>query len=171
MQLRSHGVPESELDQPWIHVEPRREVEVVFNLTERYRNKDFPWKAAVDAYSKSSCGFVGSKREHALFEMQFGKMRHLETKTLMDVARVIRGSKLFIGNQSCPIRPFVNTAELESTECTARSSVLERLGKMWSYQIYERDSGMQAHHGGVLPRQRLRRWIRRRSSCSLGDPG
>lgn len=103
MQLRSHGVPESELDKPWIHVKPRHEAEVVFNLTERYRNKEFPWRMLASNYLDINAGFVGSKREHSIFEKAFGKVRHLETKTLMDVARVIRGSKLFIGNQSCPL--------------------------------------------------------------------
>lgn len=102
MHCRAFDVPESELDKPWISVEPRIEAKVIINLTPRYRNKSFPWSDVYEEYCNDAA-FVGSKDEHAQFVAYYGPIPHCDTKDLMDVARVIRGSKLFIGNQSCPL--------------------------------------------------------------------
>lgn len=102
MHCRKWGVPEHVLDLPWISVEPRHDAEVVLNLTTRWRNSDFPWKSVYSKY-KDSIGFVGSKYEHVQFETLYGPARHLETKDMYDIASVIAGSKLFIGNQSMPL--------------------------------------------------------------------
>lgn len=102
MHCRAFGVPETELDKPWIYAEPRREADVIINLTPRYRNREFPWKEVYLKYG-SRAAFVGSKDEHAQFVAHYGPIPHCDTKDLMDVAMVIKGSKLFIGNQSCPL--------------------------------------------------------------------
>jgi len=102
MHCRKWGVPEHVLDIPWISVDPVREEEVVVNLTIRWRNPSFPWKDVYRKYHKSM-GFVGSKHEHVQFETHYGPVRHIETKDMHDIASVIAGSKLFIGNQSMPL--------------------------------------------------------------------
>lgn len=102
MQCRSHGVPETELDKPWIDVPPKAEKPVIINLTERYRNREFPWGLVMGKYGKHA-GFVGSEKEHRLFVKEYGEIPHVPTPTLLDLAMVIKGSKLFVGNQSLPL--------------------------------------------------------------------
>jgi hypothetical protein len=102
MHCRKWDVPEHVLDIPWIEVVPVKEAEVVVNLTTRWRNVDFPWKQVYSKY-KDVMAFVGSQEEHAQFETHYGLVRHSKTKDLYDVASIIAGSKLFIGNQSMPL--------------------------------------------------------------------
>lgn len=102
MQLRSHGVPESELDKPWIKVSPRKTHRVIVNLTERYRNPQFPWRRVYDKYG-AEMGFVGTEKEHSLFVQNVGTCPKVETVSLLDLAQVIAGSELFVGNQSLPL--------------------------------------------------------------------
>lgn len=102
MHCRAFGVPETELDKPWISVEPRHEADVIINLTSRYRNNEFPWGLIYRKYKKVAA-LVGSHAEWCQFEKHYGPIKHCKTKDLLEVAQVIRGSKLFIGNQSCPL--------------------------------------------------------------------
>jgi hypothetical protein len=44
--------------------------------------------------------FLGLPHEHAQFVQTFGKVRYLPTKDLLQMASLIAGSSLFIGNQS-----------------------------------------------------------------------
>lgn len=102
MHVRHFNVPEYELDIPWITVEPKKDAEVVINLTTRYRNNEFPWGEIYRKYNRIA-GFVGTEQEHQMFIAHYGPIRKIETKNLHELARVIAGSKLFIGNQSCSL--------------------------------------------------------------------
>lgn len=99
--LDTHQVPLTEKDRAWLTVEPKREAAVVFNRSSRYHNPLFPWKSVVERYGKDAV-FVGFPEEHHTFCIQFGKVRHYPTKDLLEVAQVINGADLFVGNQSCP---------------------------------------------------------------------
>lgn len=89
-------------DEPWITLkeEPEKHNSVVVNRTKRYNNNRFPWKEIVDYYS-GRMTFVGLPHEHAQFQMEFGTVGYRPTATLKEVAQIIKGSQLFIGNQSC----------------------------------------------------------------------
>lgn len=102
MHCRTFGVPESELDRPWIKVKPKKVAPVIINLTERYRNPEFPWDEVYEKY-KDVAAFVGTKTEWMQYKAHYGPIEHCQTEDLLDVAQVVRGSKLFIGNQSCPL--------------------------------------------------------------------
>jgi hypothetical protein len=54
----------------------------------------------VEAHRHESC-FIGLQEEHLAFVEAFGEVPYLPTADLLEAARVIRGSRLFIGNQSC----------------------------------------------------------------------
>lgn len=73
---------------------------VVINRTARYHNDTFPWLEIVRHYSDLLL-FVGSPEEHLAFEQSFGSVEYRETRDLLQVAELIAGSELFIGNQSC----------------------------------------------------------------------
>lgn len=91
-------------DEPWLQIEEVRRVEgrdIVVNRTERFLNPDFPWQDLVRKYGKRMV-FLGTPVEHAKFA-QFGTIPRVPTANLLEVAQVIAGGKLFIGNQSCPL--------------------------------------------------------------------
>lgn len=114
--------------KPWLTVpDPRHEAEVIISRTERYHSGTFDWRKVLKCYS-GKLAFVGSENEWRLFCMQFGDVPHVKTKDLLEAAQVIAGSKLFVGNQSCPYAIAVglgHTAVLE--DCyTAADCYFER---------------------------------------------
>lgn len=101
-QLETHGVPLSAKNEAWISVpEARREAAVVFNRSARYHNPLFPWPSIVGRYGKDAV-FCGLPEEHQAFVRTFGPVPFLPTSDFMELAKVIAGCDLFIGNQSCP---------------------------------------------------------------------
>jgi hypothetical protein len=86
---------------PWLTVAPssKSKGRVIVNLTERYRNQSFRWKDVVKHYGDLIL-FVGLEHEHLYFCRDFGKVEHAKTDNLLQVAELIAGSELFIGNQS-----------------------------------------------------------------------
>lgn len=90
-------------DESWLVVDGAESVApFVFNRTPRYNTPDFPWKAVADKW-RSEAVFVGTEREHSNFQAMFGKVKYHPTPTLLDLARVIAGCRLFVGNQSTPL--------------------------------------------------------------------
>lgn len=103
LHLKTFGISYPE-NEPWLQLSEVRKVpgrDIVINRTERFTNPDFPWKELVRLYGQRMV-FVGTPQEHAQFA-QFGQVPRAETKNLLEVAQYVGGSKLFIGNQSCPL--------------------------------------------------------------------
>lgn len=104
-QLADHyqhwlNIPLGNRLNPWLRCgEPHKVSKYVFNRTERYRGKSFPWKEIVSV-TKGEAVFIGTHAEHGQFEREFGRVPYYRTSTLLEVANVIAGSELFIGNQS-----------------------------------------------------------------------
>ena len=89
-------------EDPWLfNVEPNRVARVVIHRSPRYHVKDFPWQKVLQKYGADII-FVGHWSEHAAFVQAFGPVAFYHTKTYMDLARVIQGAVLFVGNQSSP---------------------------------------------------------------------
>ncbi|WP_168218976.1 terminase large subunit domain-containing protein [Limnoglobus roseus] len=99
-EFMNTGHPDRET--PWLTVdEPNHVADVIVHRSPRYHSRWFPWKKIVREY-KDKVVFVGSREEHAAFEKEFGAVPYHETPTLLDLARVIAGAKVFVGNQSSP---------------------------------------------------------------------
>lgn len=73
---------------------------IVINRTGRYRNQSFRWEQVVRHY-RNRLLFVGLQHEWKEFCSMFGFVEHAPTNDMMDVAELIAGSEMFIGNQSC----------------------------------------------------------------------
>lgn len=88
-------------DAPWITTDADKATagRVVINRTARYQNPHFPWGKIVAHYGKRLL-FVGTEDEHNMFCNIHGYVERKPTKNLLEVARLIAGSALFIGNQS-----------------------------------------------------------------------
>lgn len=96
------GIEEDVTATPWLSgIEPRQIVPVVINRSARYHNDRFPWRRVVEKYRKEAI-FIGLPEEHEDFCRRFGNVLRWPTADYLDVAQVIAGSKLFIGNQSSP---------------------------------------------------------------------
>lgn len=90
-----------DLTVPWIMVEPdsRSSGRIVINECPRWESWFFPWRQIVQTFGNDLL-FIGLPDEHNEFQQQFGKVPYLRTDDLYDAARLIKGSELFIGNQS-----------------------------------------------------------------------
>lgn len=97
------GLPHPERNKPWLTVdEPKRVADVVVHRSPRYRwGSRFPWSKVSRAYCDRWV-MVGSKEEHETFCREVAPIPYHPTSTLLDLARVIAGCKLFVGNQSMP---------------------------------------------------------------------
>lgn len=82
----------------WLNnIEPVETLPVIATRTSRYRSHLFPWKEAVERYS-GKIGFVGFKSEYVDFCNENGQVPYVEANDFYQLAQVIEGSKLFIGN-------------------------------------------------------------------------
>jgi hypothetical protein len=88
---------------PWLDVEPDLSFSgrVVIARSPRYNNHAFPWRQVVEFYGDQLV-FIGLPEEYHSFCHSFGEVAYHPTKDLLEVATVIKGSELFIGNQSSP---------------------------------------------------------------------
>lgn len=87
-------------NEAWLTVDNYKQTdEVIINRTQRYCNDLFPWKKILGKSNRQGI-FVGHIREHHDFEDEFGSIDYKITSNLLEVAQVIEGSRLFVGNQS-----------------------------------------------------------------------
>lgn len=85
--------------EPWIKVSDFDfHGKIVINRSPRYNNDYFPWGEIVKHYGDQLV-FVGLDEEYAAFR-HFGDVKHVKVKNMLELAKLIAGSSLFIGNQS-----------------------------------------------------------------------
>lgn len=90
------------IEKPWITGIPKKKVaDVIIHRSPRYRNPLFPWRRVLAKY-EGRIAIVGLPSEVYEFQQNFGWVPYHYTRDFYELAQVIRGSKLFIGNQSCP---------------------------------------------------------------------
>ena len=103
VHLRAFGLSTEFENRQWLHVPPAEETRgaVVVARSERYRNESFQWRKVINTFG-DKMRFVGSTAEHEDFQSRFGRIRKVETPSLLALASAIAGADMFIGNQSCP---------------------------------------------------------------------
>lgn len=88
-----------DVSQPWLVISDfEKHGRIVVNRSPRYHNDSFPWMKVVQHYG-SRLLFVGLDEEYAAFS-QFGSVERAKIGSMLDLAKLIAGSSLFIGNQS-----------------------------------------------------------------------
>jgi hypothetical protein len=103
--LAAFGLPPSERDAAWLTVPdpvelPGRPTVIARNL--RYHGSDEAWYGMRDML-RGKAAFVGSELEYRAFTEVFGELaEYYPTPTVMDLARVIAGSKQFVCSQGLP---------------------------------------------------------------------
>lgn len=125
---------------PWFTVEPAKESEgrVIVARSGRYRNGAFPWQKVVDFYGDKLL-FVGLQHEWSEFCGHWGMVERKEVKDFLELAQLIKGSLLFIGNQSSPMavceglkHPSIQETSTDPADC-----------------IYKRDNAQYCYNGEV----------------------
>jgi len=102
-QARHLGVSDLDLS-PWLVADPdpRSAGRVIVARSPRYQNPDFPWRSIAQSL-RGLMLFVGFAEEHRDFQRTAGiPVEHMPITDFLDLARLIAGSRLFIGNQSSP---------------------------------------------------------------------
>jgi hypothetical protein len=89
-----------DLKTPWLTV-PKHVPNglVIVHRSPRYRNDLFPWKIVREFYGDRLL-MVGQPHEHEDFQRLYGKVNFHYVKDFLEMATLIDGSFLFIGNQS-----------------------------------------------------------------------
>lgn len=121
--LSTFSVPFEETQTPWIHCEAKRLARTIFCRSFRYRNQETEYKALLQEH-RGSALFLGLPDEHRDFEERFGKIDFYRVKDALEMAEIINGAEIFIGNQSSPLalavgmhKPFIQEAWHRGADC------------------------------------------------------
>lgn len=99
-QLKNYNLT-YDLTQKWLDVPPIHKKDIIINRTNRYHNPKFNWTKALSLFPQKEILFVGSRDEWDTFCREvYTAVEFYQVKDFLELASVIAGSKLFIGNQS-----------------------------------------------------------------------
>lgn len=119
-QAAYFGITDLDLS-PWLFAHPSQESSgrAVFARSLRYHGRNFDWKGMVEKYPGAL--FVGLPEEHAAFCGAFGQVQYRPTSNLLEVAELIAGSEIFVGNQSAPcwVAMGLGAALIQEMDCYA----------------------------------------------------
>lgn len=127
-------------DQPWLTVDRADTIEgrpIMVNRTQRWNDPKFDWTALVKNH-KHQMFFVGTSKEYEMFR-KFDPHRevpYVKTPQLLDLARLIQGCKVFVGNQSTPmaIAFGLNKPVIQETWPLNRNCVFKRDNALYSFK-------------------------------------
>jgi hypothetical protein len=126
MQSRTLGIEMPSVYR-WIDVEEdkRTNGKIVCCRSHKYRNDRFPWHKIVEKYREDII-FVGLYDERGDFIDRFGHVASLWVDNLLDLAKLIEGSAIFIGNQSSPfwIAASLNHPAIQETSPDIPDSIV-----------------------------------------------
>ena len=106
LQAEWVGVASGAIDftEPWLEAPtPDYSVsdKVVIARSPRYQNATFPWGKILE-FLEGRCVFIGLPAEHKALSQYGPAPEYAATSNLLEAANLIKGSALFIGNQSSP---------------------------------------------------------------------
>jgi hypothetical protein len=101
--LKTFGCSLEEMKKQWLFVEPvTRGKIVLINKTDRYLNNEVDWNEFIETYGEYMA-FVGIQSEYDSFINEYKcDIPFFHTKDFLELAQLISGASLFIGNQSSP---------------------------------------------------------------------
>lgn len=113
------GGPALDPTNPWIEADPAVDTAhpVVIARSTRWRNDRFPWDKIAATYSGRMV-FVGFLEEYQDWVSRYGKAaEYRPVVDALDLANIISGAKLFIGNQSfaCSLALALGTPTIQET--------------------------------------------------------
>lgn len=100
--LKTFGCSPEEMTKQWLFVPPVAKMPVLINKTERYLNKNVDWNSFIEPYGEFM-GFVGIEKEYEDFIKEYNcDIPFFPTNDFLELAQLISGTSIFIGNQSSP---------------------------------------------------------------------
>lgn len=95
-----------DLSRKYLEAEPKHIADIIISRSARYRNPDFDWMYLLEGLpSGITAAFVGVKSEYDAFcrlTNLGGRVFFYPTADLYELACVVAGARVFIGNQSSP---------------------------------------------------------------------
>jgi hypothetical protein len=103
MHLARFGFSACNESEPWLTVEPKKidGHPVIIHRSFRARNDAFNWRRVLESYGSLPL-FLGLKNEHDDFERRFGQVEFYHVEDSLEMAQILAGCRLFVGNTSCP---------------------------------------------------------------------
>jgi len=102
--LLTFRLPLDECYRPWL-VTDKPEIipdrPVLMHRSARWRSTTFPWAAVMKEHGEHAA-FVGLEQEYLDFVKDWGFIPYAKTNNFLELARLIAGCRLYIGNQSLP---------------------------------------------------------------------
>jgi hypothetical protein len=91
----------ADLSQPWLAVRPAPAAgkKIVLARSARYRNPGIHYEFL---RARGEIDFVGTRSEFAEMQQVLPQLRHAECSDFLELARIIKSARFFIGNQSFP---------------------------------------------------------------------
>jgi hypothetical protein len=102
LHLEQFKLPFSEVEKPWLEVDGdiKLDRKMIVSRSPRVQG-GFGWLNANKFVLRDQAIFVGIPKEHEFFEWTFGiEIPYYKTDTVIELAKVIKGSEIFIGNSS-----------------------------------------------------------------------
>jgi hypothetical protein len=103
LYMRMYGLDERLVNEPWLTLASapiNLGKQIVFNRTVRYQAKYHWWEMNHRAMLPQAV-FLGYEKEHEIFEYTFDcKVDFHKANDALEIARVLRGAQVLIGNQS-----------------------------------------------------------------------
>jgi hypothetical protein len=101
--LKTFGCSPEEIKKQWLFVEPKASGKpVLINKTDRYLNNNVDWNAFLETYGEFMA-FVGIQSEYDSFIQEYKcDIPFFPTSNFLELAQLISGCSIFIGNQSSP---------------------------------------------------------------------
>jgi ADP-heptose:LPS heptosyltransferase len=150
------GIPHTSRTEPWLSVPEKIEVAaVVLHRSPRYHAEQFPWRRVLEVYGHDAV-FVGDEAEHRSFTAQFGLVRHHRTDSYLELAQVISGALLFVGNQSSPAAIAEGLKVNKILEAVPRDH--------WAWNCHWERPGVIHGYDGTVELPPLSQWAARTSS-------
>ena len=126
-EVNSHSAIPIKVDttQAWLDAEPdeRTKGRILIARSPRYNNNYFPWGQIVQHYGNRLL-FVGIEHEYSNFCFTNGKVDQIRVDDYLELAGLIKGAELFIGNQNSPMAvaiglgvPFIQEVCLWQPDC------------------------------------------------------
>lgn len=137
-------------NHPWLTVNdpvtiPGRPI--VVNRTDRYLTHQFNFWELIQKHHEQMV-FIGTQQEYELFKGLClpAQVPYHPTKNLLDVARVIAGAKVFVGNQSCPMAIAMGLGK----------NIVQEVWHQHASCVLKRDNVIYARRGSVdIPKEWL----------------
>lgn len=88
-----------EINKPWIELQGDipQHGKIVINRTDRHTTGQLPYHRLA---RREDCIFIGHPDEHDRFQKSWFKLPYVPTKDYLEIAKLIAGASLYVGNQS-----------------------------------------------------------------------